>query len=150
MFVICWSRRRELNSRPLPYQGSALPLSYAGLCLRAEDEVRTRDPQLGRLMLYRLSYFRGWWYVKQISSLRSLIRFGGAFKSKTTPALPRTSCKNFIGKRVCLCNFLSVLPCPTGRELFLDCGERRIRTSEVVRQQIYSLLHLATLVSPRM
>ena len=24
----------------------------------AEDEVRTRDPQLGRLMLYRLSYFR--------------------------------------------------------------------------------------------
>ena len=30
-----------------------------GLCPnRAEDEVRTRDPQLGRLMLYRLSYFR--------------------------------------------------------------------------------------------
>ena len=25
---------------------------------RAEDEVRTRDPQLGRLMLYQLSYFR--------------------------------------------------------------------------------------------
>ena len=24
----------------------------------AEDEARTRDPQLGRLMLYRLSYFR--------------------------------------------------------------------------------------------
>ena len=24
----------------------------------AEDEVRTRDPQLGRLMLYQLSYFR--------------------------------------------------------------------------------------------
>ena|GEM_PF-940480 len=28
------------------------------------------------------------------------------------------------------------------------CGERRIRTSEVVRQQIYSLPHLATLVFP--
>jgi hypothetical protein len=28
------------------------------------------------------------------------------------------------------------------------CGERRIRTSEVVRQQIYSLPQLATLVSP--
>jgi hypothetical protein len=26
--------------------------------LRAEDETRTRDPQLGRLMLYQLSYFR--------------------------------------------------------------------------------------------
>ncbi len=24
----------------------------------AEDEVRTRDPQLGKLMLYQLSYFR--------------------------------------------------------------------------------------------
>lgn len=28
------------------------------------------------------------------------------------------------------------------------CGERRIRTSEGVRQQIYSLPQLATLVSP--
>ena len=35
------------------------------------------------------------------------------------------------------------------QELFLVCGERRIRTSEVVRQQIYSLPQLATLVSPR-
>ena len=25
---------------------------------RAENEVRTRDPQLGKLMLYQLSYFR--------------------------------------------------------------------------------------------
>ena len=24
----------------------------------AEDEAQTRDPQLGRLMLYQLSYFR--------------------------------------------------------------------------------------------
>ena len=29
-----------------------------GFMMGAEDEVRTRDPQLGRLMLYRLSYFR--------------------------------------------------------------------------------------------
>ena len=58
--------------------------------LRAEDEVRTRDPQLGRLMLYRLSYFR---------------------KIKNR-------------------------------------GESRIRTYEGVRQQIYSLPQLATLVSP--
>ena len=26
--------------------------------MRAEDGAQTRDPQLGRLMLYRLSYFR--------------------------------------------------------------------------------------------
>lgn len=25
-----WSRWRELNSRPFPYHGSALPLSYIG------------------------------------------------------------------------------------------------------------------------
>ena len=28
------------------------------MVLRAEDETQTRDPQLGRLMLYQLSYFR--------------------------------------------------------------------------------------------
>ncbi len=28
------------------------------LFLRAEDGAQTRDPQLGRLMLYQLSYFR--------------------------------------------------------------------------------------------
>ena len=53
---------------------------------RAEDGAQTRDPQLGRLMLYQLSYFR---------------------------------------------NF---------------CGQRWIRTTEGVSQQIYSLPHLATLV----
>ena len=29
-----------------------------GTALRAEDGTQTRDPQLGRLMLYQLSYFR--------------------------------------------------------------------------------------------
>ena len=52
----------------------------------AEDGAQTRDPQLGRLMLYQLSYFR---------------------------------------------NF---------------SGQRWIRTTEGVSQQIYSLPHLATLV----
>ena len=33
-------------------------LNLRGFMMGAEDEVRTRDPQLGRLMLYRLSYFR--------------------------------------------------------------------------------------------
>ena len=57
--VVNLSRWRDLNPRPLPYQGSALPLSYTGKILfRAEDEAQTRDPQLGRLMLYQLSYFR--------------------------------------------------------------------------------------------
>ena len=79
---------RDLNPGPLPYQGSALPLSYNSKeeKRRAEDGTQTRDPQLGRLMLYRLSYFR---------------------------------------------NF---------------SGQRWIRTTEGVSQQIYSLPHLATLV----
>ncbi len=57
--------------------------------LRAEDGAQTRDPQLGRLMLYQLSYFR------------------------------------------------------------MFCGQRWIRTTEGVSQQIYSLPHLATLVFAR-
>ena len=48
---------RDLNSGPLPYQGSALPLSYNSEP-RAENGAQTRDPQLGRLVLYQLSYFR--------------------------------------------------------------------------------------------
>ena len=32
--------------------------SPAGWLSRAEDEIRTRDPHLGKVMLYQLSYFR--------------------------------------------------------------------------------------------
>ncbi len=39
-----WCCRRGLNSRPLPYQGSALPLSYGSLRLR---HVRLAGPQGG-------------------------------------------------------------------------------------------------------
>ncbi len=35
-----------------------LPPSSFSLTLGAGDETRTRDPQLGRLMLYQLSYTR--------------------------------------------------------------------------------------------
>ena len=28
------------------------------LCFGAEDEARTRDPNLGKVVLYQLSYFR--------------------------------------------------------------------------------------------
>ena len=31
---------------------------YRPTLYRAENEARTRDPQLGKLMLYQLSYFR--------------------------------------------------------------------------------------------
>ena len=40
---------------------------------RAEDEIRTRDPQLGKLMLYQLSYFRLLIEVTKI--VKSLLKF---------------------------------------------------------------------------
>ena len=46
----------ELMTSSLPRMRSTPELHR--LFIRAEDEVRTRDPQLGRLMLYQLSYFR--------------------------------------------------------------------------------------------
>ena len=63
---------RDLNPGPLPYQGSALPLSYNSKeeKRRAEDGTQTRDPQLGRLMLYQLSYFRNFLWAKMDSNHR--------------------------------------------------------------------------------
>ena len=57
--------RFELMTSSLPRKRSTPELHWL---LRAEDEVRTRDPQLGRLMLYQLSYFR-------------LFRFEGAYSA---------------------------------------------------------------------
>jgi hypothetical protein len=70
---ITWCPWRESDPRPLPYQGSALPLSHMGpllflslkLLLKqgtasngAGDEARTHDIQFGKLKLYQLSYTR--------------------------------------------------------------------------------------------
>lgn len=33
-------------------------MDVQGFFKRAENAIRTRDPQLGKLMLYQLSYFR--------------------------------------------------------------------------------------------
>ena len=70
--------------------------------VRAEDEVRTRDLQLGRLSLYQLSYFR------------MLVP-----KELSHHPVSRSS-------------------------LQMNCGQGWIRTTELRRGQIYSLLPLAT------
>ena len=44
--------------------------SLPGVFCRAEDEAQTRDPQLGRLMLYQLSYFRNFVWAKMDSNHR--------------------------------------------------------------------------------
>ena len=48
----------ELMTSSLPRMRSTPELHRLLYLIRAENEVRTRDPQLGRLMLYQLSYFR--------------------------------------------------------------------------------------------
>ena len=40
-----------VEGTPRPKKGQATGLSFSG----AEYEIRTRDPQLGKLMLYQLS-----------------------------------------------------------------------------------------------
>ena len=51
----------ELMTSSLPRMRSTPELHR--LFFGAENEVLTRDPQLGRLMLYQLSYFRDWLYL---------------------------------------------------------------------------------------
>ena len=72
-----WSGKRDSNSRPRPWQGRALPTElfphrvdafasddthYHLDCDRsffgAGNEIRTRDPDLGKVVLYQLSYSR--------------------------------------------------------------------------------------------
>ncbi len=59
--------RFELMTSSLPRKRSTPELHWL---FRAEDEVRTRDPQLGRLMLYQLSYFRNILWGEKDSNLR--------------------------------------------------------------------------------
>ena len=131
--------RFELMTSSLPRKRSTPELHWL---FRAEDEVRTRDPQLGRLMLYQLSYFR-------------LFRFEGASSALLLVA------RILIYTSKLRCSLLTFLEStPSKRKIHRSfgasseyasscmCGERRIRTSEGVRQQIYSLPQLATLVSP--
>ena len=95
LYSSVWWAMPGLNRRPLPCQGSALPLrqppevetgfepvytdlqsvasplghstwmellapqaGWESLVLRADDEIRTRDPHLGKVMLYQLSHVR--------------------------------------------------------------------------------------------
>ena len=56
----------EPATSSLPRKCSTPELHRQYVKFRAEDEAQTRDPQLGRLMLYQLSYFRilyCWWVV---------------------------------------------------------------------------------------
>ena len=81
--------------------------------VRAANETRTRDPDLGKVVLYQLSYCRNSLKLRD-TDLRLSIK---------------ASFSAFNLHRHC------------------RCGRRWIRTTEGNNQQIYSLPHLATLVS---
>ena len=49
---------------PFGYKKKKEPKFGSFMCLGAENETRTRDPNLGKVVLYQLSYFRrGIWFV---------------------------------------------------------------------------------------
>jgi hypothetical protein len=103
-----------------PAQGSSTPAKKSPI-RGAEDEVRTRDLQLGRLSLYQLSYFR-------------ILPFFGASGR-------RRSCKElFFLPPLSLWHPFYLPPL----SLWHQSGQGWIRTTELVRGQIYSLLPLAT------
>ena len=116
----------------------------------AENGTQTRDPQLGRLVLYRLSYFRKNSAGRDFcASLRfvelqkqAFARLAEDFRSLPFFRGPRHNLL-WWGKRrhasLLLRQAQSVRPrCRTR-----GCGW--IRTTEAEKQQIYSLPHLATL-----
>ncbi len=95
---------------------------------RAGNGARTRDPKLGRLMLCQLSYSR---VVETV--LLSLGR-SAALLERDVPDLPRAARPP---------RAPAAPMCPAGRSPHPG-GGGRIRTSEVWRRQIYSLLPLTS------
>ena len=78
-----------MNLRPSGYEPDELPdcstplleMKNEGFCSGARDRVRTGDPQLGRLMLYQLSYSRSIILLKSANNLNYsnyLFGVGGA------------------------------------------------------------------------
>ena len=78
--------RFELMTSSLPRRRSTPELrgreltQIASPNIGAGDETRTRDPQLGRLMLYQLSYTRS---ISEISNLKFEISHGAGGRIRT-------------------------------------------------------------------
>ena len=51
-----WQGQKDLNSQHAVLETAALPVELYPY--GAENETRTRDPNLGKVVLYQLSYFR--------------------------------------------------------------------------------------------
>ena len=122
---------RELNSGPHPYQGCALPLSYISNSI-GQSSPHLTEKTLGRTDLC-VPVIQGY---KFLSGKRDSNPRPPAWKASalSTELFPQE--RSFLtAKR------LRQSP----RTAKLSCGCGWIRTTEVERQQIYSLPHLATL-----
>ena len=74
-FFISSRKRLYISADPISSDNSKkeiLKVDYLTfrILVRAEDGTQTRDPQLGRLMLYQLSYFRNFKWAKMDSNHR--------------------------------------------------------------------------------
>jgi hypothetical protein len=63
-------------------QTSALPLGYAAGACRAGDRVRTGDPNLGKVVLYQLSYTRIVATLEGMNRVRDYSKFTVLVKQK--------------------------------------------------------------------
>ena len=55
-----WSERRDLNPRPLPWEGSILPLNYSHI---ADKQSQTAIFHITNMTLYQLSYIGSILYI---------------------------------------------------------------------------------------
>ena len=53
-----FAQKKRVSNLTLFHRHPFIYWAFRVFSIGAEDEVRTRDPQLGKLMLYQLSYFR--------------------------------------------------------------------------------------------
>ena len=58
MTNINFSRRISKSIERKGHKKRPIINDYQSFALRAENETRTRDPNLGKVVLYQLSYFR--------------------------------------------------------------------------------------------
>lgn len=79
-----WSSYRELNSRPLPYQGSALPLSYMSVYWNLWTALK-------KISRCSNNYWLSWWFIVMLCDGVYMERVAGiepaslAWKAKVLP-----------------------------------------------------------------
>ena len=136
MVTLKWSSWWDSNPWPLPYQGSAL----ANWATRAQ--ITTLPKSLPAIST--LSRFAKKWSGKRVSNPQPSAWKADALANWAIPAHIKLRFDPTLTNRICCflasnSSFFCILQ--------KNGGERRIRTFEDIRRQIYSLIPLATWVS---